>query len=145
MGKILYKHGKDWKEQFELYLIASHKVTKSDVVKVGILKYSMGPEWIKVANKFTYAAAGDDKKLHKVIQKFDKYFEPKKLVQPYVTRFNKRDQLPSKTLSDYITAIRELASHCEFGALEESQICIRLSNGVRDEKLKEKLWEDGLS
>lgn len=67
-GENIVQACKDQKEQFELYLIASEKVTKCDEVKVGILKYSMGPEWIKLANKFTYAVAGDDKKkLDKVI------------------------------------------------------------------------------
>ena len=32
-----------------------------------------------------------------------------------------------------------------FGTLEESQVSIRISNGVRDQQLKEKLWDDDLS
>ena len=38
-----------------------------------------------------------------------------------------------------------MAAQCEFGTLEESQVCIQISNGVRDQKLKETLWEDDLT
>ncbi|XP_068212456.1 uncharacterized protein [Palaemon carinicauda] len=105
----------------------------------------MGPEWIKVAKNFTFTEAGDDQKYDIVIQKFDEYFQPKKLLKAYVTRFHQRVQGSTESLNDYIAAVRELASQCEFGATVESQVCIQISNGVRDKKLKEKLWEDDLS
>ena len=65
-------------------------------------------------------------------------------LKSYTTHFHQRSQGATESLSDYITAVRELASHCEFGALEERKICTRISNGVRNSKLKEKLWESDL-
>ena len=38
-----------------------------------------------------------------------------------------------------------MAAQCEFGTLEESQVCIQILNVVRDQKLKETLWEDDLT
>ena len=136
---------REWKEQFELYLLAAEKQDTGDAVKIGMLKYAMGPEWIKVSKTFTYETAGDDKKFDKVMEKFTEHFEPKKLLKAYVTRFQRRIQGPSESLSDYISSIRELASQCEFGDSEQTQICIQISNGVRDKKLRESLWEDDLA
>ena len=84
------------------------------------------------------------KQLKIVLEKFDSYFEPKKLVKSYITRFQQRVQEPQETVAEYISALRDLASHCEFGELEDRQVAIQISNGVRDTKLKEKLWEDDL-
>ncbi|XP_068234144.1 uncharacterized protein [Palaemon carinicauda] len=137
----------DWKEQFDLYLIAAEKTAATDPVKIciGILKYAMGPEWIKVAKNFTFTEAGDDQEYDIVIQKFDEYFQPKNLLKAYETIFHQRVQGPTESLNDYIAAVCELTSQCEFGATVESQVCIQISNGVRDKKLKEKQWEDDLS
>ena len=136
---------KDWKTEFTFYLIATEKSAVADNVKVGMLLCAMGPQWIKVYTKFDWNAGGDKDKLDCVLEKFDKHIEPKKLLKSYITRFQQRVQTPNETVTDYIQAVRELASHCELGALEESQVCLQISNGVRDPKLKEKLWEDDLT
>lgn len=144
-GVNLAQAWRDWKELFELYLVAAEKENVEDAVKVGILKYSMGPEWIKVAKTFTYVTDEDDEVLANVLEKFDEYFQPKKLLKAYITRFQKRVQGPNESLNDFIADVRELGSQCEFGETEETQVSIQISNGVRDKKLQEKLWEDDLS
>ena len=136
---------KEWKQQFELYLVAAEKTKAAGETQVAMLFCSMGPQWIKVFNKFKYNEAGDEKKLDEVIKKFDDFFEPKKLIKSYITRFQRRIQTENETVPEYISAVREMAAQCEFGTLEESQVCIQISNGVRDQKLKEKLWEDDLT
>ena len=98
-----------------------------------------------VAKMFTCAAEGDENKIDKVLQKFTEYFESKKFLKAYVSKFQQRVHKPNESLQDYITAVRNLAAECEFGDLCERQVCIQISNGVRDQKLKEKLWEDDLS
>ena len=106
-----------------------------------MLLCAMGPAYTKVYNKFTFTNNDQKKKI--VLEKFDSYFELKKLVKSYITRFQQRVQEPQETVAEYISALRDLASHCEFGALEDRQVAIQISNGVRDTKLK-KLWEDDL-
>ena len=59
--------------------------------------------------------------------------------------FQARVQRDNESVTQYITAVKELATHCEFGSLKDRQISLQISNGVRDIKLKEKLWEDDLS
>ena len=143
-GQNIVQYWQDWKEQFNLYLIAAKETKTDDDVKIGMLKYSMGQEWMKVSETFKYDAEGDEKKFDIVMAKFDKHFEPKKLLKSYTTHFHQRMQGATESFSDYITAVCELTSHCEFGTLENKMICTQISNGVCDTKLKEKLWESDL-
>ena len=136
---------KDWKQEFNLYLVADQKTAVSGETKVAMLLCSMGSQWIKVFNKFTFATAGDENKLEPVLAKFGAHFEPKKLLKGYITRFQQRVQGATESVADYIAAVRELASQCEFGDSEEQQVCVQISNGVSDRKLKDRLWEDDLT
>ena len=143
-GQNIVQYWREWKEKFELYMIVAKETKTDDEIKIGTLKYYMGPEWIKVAKTFKYDAVGDEKKYDIVMSKFNKHFEPKKLLKLYTTRFHQHIQGATESVTDYITAVRELGSHCEFGPLEDRMVCTKISNGVRDAKLKEKLWESDL-
>jgi hypothetical protein len=134
-------------EQFKLYLVASREDVAEGEVQVA-MRCAIGPKYSKIFSKFnlTMLTVTQQKDLDLVLKAYKTYFEPKKLIKSYVTRFQQRHQGPHESLSDYIASVRELASHCEFGALiEESQVAIQISNGVHDVKLKEKLWDDDLS
>ena len=136
---------KDYKQESKLYLTAGNKDGSPGNQKVALLLYSMGKDYIKVFNNFTYAEEGEKDDLDVIFHKFDEYFEPKKLVKLYVTKFQCRQQQTGGTTAEFITALRELAKNCEFGDLEERQIAIQISNGVKDEALRRKLWDDDLT
>ena len=134
----------DWIEQFNLYMdIQTSDYT--DKQKISLLLYSMGAENMPVYKTFDYVNTTDRDKIDVVIQKFNEYFEPKKLLKKQLTMFQARVQRDNESVTPYITAVKELATHCEFGSLKDRQIAQQISNGVRDTKLKEKLWEDDLS
>ena len=60
-----------------------------------------------VYNKFTFTNNDQNKQLKIVLEKFDSYFEPKKLVKSHITRFQQRVQEPQETVAEYISALRE--------------------------------------
>ena len=105
----------------------------------------MGRQFIKIFNNFPYAEGESKDNLTHVLTKFDAYFEPKKLLKKYIIQFQQHKQEPHESIPEFITAMRTLAGHCEFGYLEERQIVMQLSNGLRDSRLREKLWDDDLS
>lgn len=80
-----------------------------------------------------------------MLTKFETYFEPKKLLKGYITEFQMKKQGKNESVQQYITELRNLAEKCEFGDSMDSQLCVAISNGVRDEKLKAKLWTEDLS
>ena len=96
-------------------------------------------------NELTFAKDDDKKVYAKVTEQFDKYFEAKKLVKSYITQFQIRKQLANETVAEYITELRRLAKLCDFLAQENNMMAVQISNGVRDEQLKKKLWDEDLT
>ena len=136
---------KDYKADFNMYLLASGQGTLDDKQKIAMLLYQMGKHFIKVHNTdFVFDPPENKDKYDSVVAKFDEHFEPKKLVKGYITKFQRRMQGATETITDYITALRELAKLCGFGN-EEDMIAVQISNGVRDEHLKRKLWEEDMT
>ena len=66
----------DWKQKFNRYLIAT-KLNKEDgEIKVSNIIYTMGREAECIFKSFNFE--GDEKRLNKVIEKFDEHFVPNK-------------------------------------------------------------------
>ena len=78
---------RDYKTEFHVYLEAAGKMEVVDIQKIALLLYGMGKDYIKIYENFVCAKEGDKKKFKKIITHCDSYFEPKKLVKLYVTKF----------------------------------------------------------
>lgn len=129
-----------WKQKFHIYLLATGKDTETDDVKIAILLHLMGDEGIEIYNTFEYEEGEDQEELNTVIDKFESYCNPiKNLVYEHF-KFFKRCQLEHESISEYVTALRQLASTCEF---LEKDILIRdrIVLGIRDRRIQEKLLE----
>ena len=110
----------------------------TDKQNVSLLLYSMGAEYMTMFKTFEFTNTSDKDKIDIVKGKFNEYFEPKKLLKRQLTMFQARMQRDNESVTQYITAVKQLATHCEFGSLKDRQIALHISNGVRDNKLKEK-------
>lgn len=129
-----------WKQKFELYLLASGKCGKTDEVKIAILLNLLGDEAIQIYNTFEFESTEDKKKLETIIAKFEAYCNPLKNLVFEHYKFFKRDQLPDETLDQFLVALRQLASTCEF---KEKDVLIldRIVLGIYDLKIQEKLLQ----
>jgi hypothetical protein len=72
---------------------------------------------LKFSTPFAWDSDGDDKKLAKVIEKFETYRMPRKNVTWERHIFNTRDQQPGKAIYQYATDLRIKAKSCKFGTL----------------------------
>ena len=97
-----------WKQRFELYMIASGKIEKSDKVKTAMLLH------LTPCNTFSFESPGDKKKLQKVLEKFDAHCIPQKNVMWERHVFNTRIQQLGETIDQYVTDLRNKAKTCEF-------------------------------
>lgn len=135
---------KEFKADFAFYLTACEKDTAADEQKIALLLYCMGKDYQRVFQNL--GLTNDEKKVYKtVLEKFDSYFQPKKLTKGYITKFQQRKQHPQETVSQYIISLRDLAAHCDFGDQLETQLSVQISNGVLDERLRRKLWSEDLN
>lgn len=132
------RNWKLWKQKFNLYLLASDKSEKKDEVKIAILLNLLGDEGLQIYNTFEYSEEEDHTKLVIVLKKFDDYCNPVKNLVYEHFKFFKREQHPSETMDQFVTALRQLASTCEF---KEKDVLIRdrLVIGIGDLRIQEEL------
>ena len=54
-------------------------------------------------------------------------------------KFNKRDRQPGESIPFYVTELKRLSEHCDFGVTLEDMIRDRLLCGVRSPKIQQRL------
>ena len=142
---VLAQTWKDFRNELDIYFLASGQNNVEDQRKIALLLYQMGRQFTKVFENELVLTNDERKNYQTVCDKFTAYFEPKKLTRSYVSKFQRRVQSANESVSDFITALREIAKLCDFGDKEDDLMCVQISNGVRDETLKKKLWDESLT
>ena len=112
---------------------------KSDDVKAATFLHLAGPEALEVFNTLSFDNPGDEKKLDKLVEKFEAYCIPRKNVTWERHVFNTRNQQPGESVDQYVTDLRKKAKTCEFGILTESLIKDGLVCGAASDKTRSRL------
>ena len=73
------------------------------------------------------------------MEAFDDYFKVWKNIIFERACFNKRYQLPNKSINQFITEVHHLGDNCEFGAMKEELARDCLVVGICDLALSEQL------
>lgn len=136
-----------WKQKFEIYLRASDKEKATDAVKIAILLSCIGDEGLDVYNTFP-----DDKKttLKDVLEQYDNYFLPAKVVAVETFKFNSLIQSEDQSIEQYLTELKKQAKLCDFicgnaecrASFEERMIRDRLIVGVHDKQIQARLLRE---
>ena len=81
------------------------------------------------------------KQATKVLEKFESFCNPRKntIYGRYVISSQNQDN--GESIDHYVTALKNLASTCEFGALKESFICDWFVFGIQDSSVRERLTD----
>ena len=111
--------------------------------QVATLLAVIGKEANKVFRTFTWASAGDEKKIAPVLKQFEDYCIPR--VNTIYERFLyfTRDQRESETVDQYMTELRQIAGNCDFESLTPEQLLRdRLVTGTRNGKVRENLLKE---
>ena len=75
----------------------------------------------------------------RVLQEFDAYATEKKSLTGCREIFNARNQKWSEAFANWLTDLKNLIKHCEYGPVEDSMLKDRIVWGVFDRRLKETL------
>jgi hypothetical protein len=112
---------KNWKQRFELYMIASGAVEKPSDVKVAILLHVLGEEAIEKYNTFNLSEE-ESKNYDKVIKVFNVYCVPKinETVERHI--FFSRFQKEGESFDNFFTDLKKLSLTCNFKELKDSLI-----------------------
>nr|XP_058968946.1 uncharacterized protein LOC131795390 [Pocillopora verrucosa] len=125
-------------------LIVPGELDKEDEVRqVATLLAVIGKEANKVFRTFTWASAGDEKKIAPVLKQFEDYCIPRENTIYERFLFFTRDQRESETVDQYMTELRQIAGNCDFESLTPEQLLRdRLVTGTRNGKVRENLLKE---
>ena len=127
-----------WRQEFELYLVATESDKKSEKIKSSILLTCIGQQAREVYNTFTFAEPEDKLKVAPILEKFTEYCNPRKNITFLRYQFFSCGQLDGQPFDQFVTALKKRAADCEFGDLKDSLIRDRIVCGTIDPKLRER-------
>lgn len=108
-------------------------------MQVSRLIYAMGSESENIYRSFVFAEDGHRDDFGRVLEKFDKYFVPRRNVIHERACFHQRMQRPGEKAETFIRALYELSEHCDFSTCRDENIRDRIVVGILDKDLSQKL------
>ena len=117
----LKENWRRFKQQFDIYNIASGTAERDDKVQAMTLLHVVGAEAIEVYNTFTWDGK-DKEKVADICEKFEAYCNPRKNITYERHMFNTRVQKEGELIDAYVTELKQRAASCEFENLQHSLI-----------------------
>ena len=129
-----------FKQQFNMYLLATGATAKSEAEKITLVITLGGAELLTIFNSFIEGEHVPTVKV--VLERFDNYFAPRtnELIDRY--KFRSCKQLYDETSASYIARLCNLAKTCNFGNEKENNLHDQLVYGCHDDSLREKLFRE---
>lgn len=135
-SKNLCECWKEFKQDFDNYLVAIEANSKKEEVKAALLMNIAGLEATKQLN----LSDVDKKSYEKVVNAFKNYCEPRKneVYESFI--FNRRKQEPEDTFMSFVMDLKRLVRTCDFQD-EDRMVRDRVVLGVIDVKLQKRYLE----
>ena len=140
MSGNLSENWKKFRQEFELYLVASGLDTKTDKQKVALLLHVAKKQAIDVYNTFSFEV--DTPNYDTVVAKFESYCNPKKNETYERFVFNSRNQAAGESFEAFLTDVKTKAKTCGFGVLKDSMVRDRIVLGVTSQRVRERLLRE---
>ena len=139
----LSKNWKSFKTALHHFMVATEYGGKSDEVKISLFMSCVGiDDWQKTVDGFVYAEGEDKASYATLLNKFQEYCDPKSNVVFERHMFFEQYQESAQTIDSYVSELRNLASTCDFGDLNDGLILTQLIRGIKDQKLRLKLLNE---
>ena len=138
-----FKPGSDpikaYLERVSFYFTANDVANRK---KVPVLLSPIGgPNYAALSDLFAPDKPGD-KSFEDISTSLCNHFEPKQSVLTECFHFHKHDQATSETISDFDTALRKLAIHCQFGDTLQEMLRDHFVCGLRYEAIQRRLLSE---
>lgn len=126
---------KAWIRTFENYLLAMSAKELPDARKRALLIHCLGAE----GQRLFYTLQVADDTYASALKAIQDFFTPKVNVVAERYRFRQRSQRNGESTLQYVASLRELATTCEFGAMEEEMIRDQLVEKTNSARIRERL------
>ena len=130
-----------WKEEFELYVIASGI---SDPTQMrALLLHLAGPKVRDIFNNSIPAAKrGEAKDYKKAMDSLTDHFKVRKNAPMARQAFLAARPTAGETINNFITRLQKLAEHCDYEGERDNQVRDRAISYIQDKNLKAKLYRE---
>lgn len=124
----------NWLDSFNTYIEAMDFSTISDKRRTALLRHCLGTEGQRI-----FRALGSAPTFTAAVSLLRNHFAGKERVLLRRYRLRKRHQRPGESIQSYVANLRDLASSCNYGTLQDEIIRDQLIEGTLCEKTREKL------
>ncbi|KAJ1165626.1 hypothetical protein NDU88_006045, partial [Pleurodeles waltl] len=135
-----------WKKVFLNYMHVCGSNLSSER-KTSVLQHCLGAEGLEILETLpaittSDGAEGDNSlnEFESTLLRLDKHFLPKVSIILQRYYFGKRKQTDDESIEDFVTALRKLASSCNFGENLEERIRDQFMLECKCDKVREALW-----
>ena len=124
-----------WLVSFEDYLLALGHADLAEARKCALLRHCLGQEGQRIFATLTLADNG----YTTATAALKTHFSSGKSRRMYRFEFRQRAQRSGESVAQFVSALRELATHCDFGALEDGLLVDQLIEKTSSAQLRERL------
>ena len=143
----LVENWRKWKQSMKFYLDAiPGTVTKKQ--KYSAFLRLIGEEGREIFNTWTWPKKEgengeptdeDHITVEGLFEKFEDYWIPRRNLIVERRMFFQKNHGPTKPLDSYVTELRNLAKKCEFGEVHDGLMTPRIVEGIRSDKVRDRL------
>lgn len=135
-----YKEGKEdfesYLERLEQWMVANEV---EDEKKVSVFLSLIGADAYKLLKSLLQPEKPSTKSYDQLTKALSDHYKPKPLVIMERFRFQKRNQQENESVSDFIVALKQLSTNCDFGTHLDDALRDRFVSGLRAEAIQRKL------
>ena len=127
-----------WKAEFELYVAASGVEDK--LQKRALLLHLAGPGVCEIFKTYPDGVKGDAKEFDKAMTCLSNHFKVKKNVPLVRQKLLASKPNPGETINNFVTCMKSLAEHCNYGKEEDNQVRDIVISHVTNKEMKSKFY-----
>ena len=127
-----------WKDEFELFVTASG--IDDPKQQRALLLHLAGPGVREIFRTIPEETKGDAKDFKKAMESLTDYFKLKKNIPMARQNFLAATPTPGERINNFVTRLRSLAEHCEYGEEKDNMTRDQVLTYIKDKNLKSKLY-----
>ena len=138
----LAKTWKSWKQLWDTYETVTGLNEKDSKLRVATFVTCIGPDALDIHNGLPFQNDEEKGDMNKILELWNSYCigETNIIYERY--KFNNRNQDLNESIDTYASALRALASTCDFGELKDQLIRDRIVCGMQNNAVRRKLLQE---
>lgn len=130
---------RQWRQNFEIYLIAAQINQKDDNTMRALFLHTIGQYGRDIYNDITSIEPLIDGSLQELFNIFENHCNPKSNVTYNRYKFFHTNQAKNEPFEKFLSSLQRQSKDCEFGELNSSLLVTQIISGIKNVNLRERL------